>query len=195
MATQTEIGGKKLDVLTVQVMIVLYSFLAISVVFLLWHNAAAPDALKNTGIAMASILPLLLSVLPYLNTEKLEAKYTYILLYDSTQKQVITGQRPNAYLASYIYMFTNLSALDNELRIDQWTELMGPKGLHIIEKGIIEAMILQFNNQWDIITETSSGPIFDSITATTGQHQKKFSMSPDEVRQKFTHNRSFLNLI
>ena len=177
-----------MDTLTVQVMLVLYCVLAIAAAVLLWNNAAAPDALKNTGIAMASILPLLVSVLPYLNEEKLETKFTYILLYDSTQKEITAGQPPNAYFSSYIHMFTNLSAVSSRPRVDEWTDLMGPPGLDIIEKGILETMLLRFQSQWDIIAETSTGPTFESSTFTAAGSRDSIRLSLEELRRIFQHN-------
>ncbi len=47
MADVAQIGGRKLDILTVQAMLVVYSLLAIFGVLLLWNNAAASDALKS----------------------------------------------------------------------------------------------------------------------------------------------------
>ncbi len=177
-----------MDTLAVQIMLVVYCILAVSAVFLLWNNAAAPDALKSTGIAMASILPLLVSVLPYLNKEKLETRFTYILLYDSVQKVVTGGQIPNAYYDSYTHMFTNSSAVRSNFKLDKWTDLMGPAGLDIIEKGVVEAMLIRFQNQWDLVTETGGAPTFESLRFTSAGSLETVRLSLEQLQQIFEYN-------
>ncbi len=84
----------------VKVALICYGFFACGLIFLLWRNAAAPDALRNAGIVVASILPVALLVLPYLSPETIEKRLTYVLLFDSESKQITVGQEPNNYFST-----------------------------------------------------------------------------------------------
>ena len=63
--------------------LILYGASALFTVILMWNNASATDAIKNAGIMCASLLPILIVVLPYLIPEKMSTQYTYALFYDS----------------------------------------------------------------------------------------------------------------
>lgn len=179
-----------MDSLVVQAMLAIYFAIAAIAVFLLWQNAAAPDALKNASIALASILPLVVSVFPYLNAEKLESKFTYILLYDSKEKRIIAGNPPNVYFSSYINMFTNLSLVPGATELDNWTQLQGPPGLDIVEKGILSELLITFGHNWDIIkTNVFRGPMFESYGFSNGPSTESAKVSIEELRKMFVHNR------
>jgi len=76
------------DTVIVRIALIIYVVIAGSVVFLLGRNSAAPDSLKNVGILIASILPVLIAVLPYLNPEKIEKHFTFALFYDAKDKKI-----------------------------------------------------------------------------------------------------------
>jgi hypothetical protein len=50
----------------VRVLVVLYGIAVFGALVLIWMNASPPDAPKNTGIMLASILPVAIAVLPSL---------------------------------------------------------------------------------------------------------------------------------
>ena len=50
--------------------VAIYALFASIAIFLLWKNAAANNALQNSGILVASILPVLISILPYINPQE-----------------------------------------------------------------------------------------------------------------------------
>ena len=66
------------DTVIVRIALIFYVLFAGIAVFLLGRNSAAPDSLKNVGILIASILPVLIAVLPYLNPEKIEKHFTFV---------------------------------------------------------------------------------------------------------------------
>ena len=61
--------------------------------WLLWHNSAAPDALKNTGLLVASLLPVLIAVLPYIKEERMSRQFVFDLFYDTKEKRIIGGDK------------------------------------------------------------------------------------------------------
>lgn len=76
-----------MDPIVARVFVVIYAVLATAVAFLMWKNAGSEDALKNAGIAVASILPVLVAVLPYLRREQKSVEYDYALIYDSHENR------------------------------------------------------------------------------------------------------------
>jgi hypothetical protein len=50
----------------VRLALILYCMVAIFSIGLLWINAAASDSVKNSAIALTSVFPLMISVLPYI---------------------------------------------------------------------------------------------------------------------------------
>lgn len=176
----------------VKISLVVYGLLACFFIFLLWRNASAPDALKNTGVVLASILPIALLVLPYLSPEMIEKRYTYMLLFDSKRKTLIHGQEPNRYFSAYIPMFANLQGLDDELSGKTFSEFMGKKGLDLIERGIIEALESRFSNSWDIGPVAKfKGPGFSVQYSSKGisPNTNKAEISLSEIQRIFNHNR------
>ena len=134
----------------VRLALVLYCGLAAFSIWLLFRNAAASDSVKNSAIALTSVFPLLISVLPYMSPEILEKKMTFVLLRDSKTNSVIAGEDRNAYGHSYFHMFTDLGQFPDALKGSD-EEIIGNKGLDLIEKGIVESLIANFLPHWDLI--------------------------------------------
>lgn len=172
------------------VRIILLSYIGFAgfVLFLLWRNAAAPDALKNTGVLFASMLPVVIAVFPYLNQERITRDFTFDFFYDSQQKQIITGDRFNSYDSNYIYMFTNLSLIPNALNAKDFSEVMESKGFDIIEKGIIEMLFMKFMRHWDIETKKFEGPIGKSESWGAASKLPLTKIKLSEIQQIFEHN-------
>lgn len=172
-------------------LVVYYGVLACLFIFLLWRNASAPDALKNTGVVLASILPIALLVLPYLNSETIEKRYTYMLLFDSKRNTLIGGQEPNLYSSAYIPMFTNLGGLKDALTGNSWTEVMDKKGFDLIERGALEALQRKFSISWDYASVSKfKGPGFQSEQFTfTDTSSKNTEITLSQLQTIFKHNR------
>lgn len=169
--------------------VVAYLFLAMFSMYLLWNNASSSDALRNTGIAVASILPLLVAVLSYLVPEKLERRFSYILFYDSKSQQITPGNPPNAYYLAYFHMFSNLSQVQNATSAKSFTDIMGGQGLDIVEKGILEALSSKFLADWDIVESKFQGPTWTSIHHAPGGSSEKKIIELAELKKQFKHNR------
>ena len=178
-----------LDHVVVRVALSIYILFAGVALILLWRNSAAPDGLKNAGILLASILPVLIVILPYLNKEKVEKDFTFIIFYDSKEKVVTFGNDYNPYGQSYIHMFTNLSKIPSSLRADNISDLThSRKGLNIIEKGIIGAMLLKFSNHWDIEQKKFEGPISTSESWSYNSKLKTTSVPLSKITEIFPKN-------
>jgi len=172
----------------VRIFLGLYTVFALIALFLLWRNSAAPDALKNTGVMVASLLPVLIAVFPYLKQEKIERYFNYALLYDSTDKTIVTGDMKNPYDMSYIKMFTNLNAYPNALKADSFSEFMGSKGFDIIEKGIIEALLSKYMMHWDIEPKKFQGPVGQSESWSHNSKLGNKIIKLSDLKQIFRHN-------
>lgn len=176
------------DTFIVRIALVLYVLIAGFAVFILGRNSAAPDSLKNVGILIASILPVLIAVLPYLNSEKIEKHFTFALFYDSTSKHIISGNGWNPYSSCYIHMFTNLSQVPDALKAENFSEVMESKGLNLIEKGIVEALLLKFSTHWDIETRKFEGPVSNSESWGSDSKLKTEPVELAKLQEMFKHN-------
>ncbi|GEM_PF-2411958 len=166
-----------------------YAIFAGIVCVLLWQNAAAPDANKNVGILVASILPIVILVFPYLKEESSTTHLNFTLFYDSTAKSIITGfdrDNPSSYSSQYIPMFTGFHGSDS-LKADNLSEAQ-TKGFNIIENGILQTLMLKFFNNWDIEINRFQGPIARSESWGGGSKVSKETISSETIQQIFRDN-------
>lgn len=176
------------DTMIVRIFLIIYIVIAVFVVLLLGRNSEAPDSLKNVGILIASILPVLIAVLPYLNPEKIERQFTFVFFYDSTEKNIVSGNNWNPYSSSYIHMFTNLAQVPDASKAENFSELMGSKGLNLVEKGIIQALLLKFSSHWDIEPKKFEGPVSTSESWGSNSRLDVKSITLAEIQEIFKHN-------
>lgn len=175
-----------LDSLLVRIIVIVYLIVVLFTLLLLWKNSAAPDALKNGGILIASLLPVLIAVLPYLNRQIQKTNFSYNLFYDNTQMQLIPGEGHNSYVSAYIHAFSNLNSADFKGRT--FEDFSGSKGFDLIEKGILSKLVWEFGNAWDIKKVSHSLPnaqatFFDSQTSLPSS-----TVTVEKVLEKFTKN-------
>lgn len=162
-----------MDSVIVRICVAIFFVLSTASIFLLWRNSAAPDALRNVGLLVAGMLPILLSSFPYLKRQTDYDSFSYGLIYDRRNKSLIDGLMPNRYQSHYLFMFSNTGKLPAE--VSGFTEnslFFGNKGLNLIEKGIIEEMSHTFSGNWSSIEGAPAG--------------KKLSM--EDLAQIFTEN-------
>lgn len=138
-----------MDSIIVRICILAFCGLSAASVFLLWRNSAAPDALRNAGLLVAGMLPIVLSSFPYLKQLSDQESFTYGLIYDRHEKSLTDGLTPNRYQHRYLFMFSDVGKLPKEISGFSENELFfGNKGLNLLEKGIIEAMLKSFSYNW-----------------------------------------------
>jgi len=174
----------------IKIFLVLYSLFAGFVVWVLWRNTAAPNALQHTGIIFASIVPILILVSPYLKAEKLERVFIYALFFDFERKEITTGETSGPYLLNYLSMFTNISTSiggDPNSR-DECSKLMKAKGINIIEKGILQALLDNFSSHWDIEPKRFKGPAISFASGSNNSRLRKTTITFDQLRNIFKHN-------
>lgn len=176
------------DSIGVRVALFFYVVFAGIALFLLWRNSAASDALKNAGILVASILPVVIAVLPYLNQEKIEKHFNFILFYDAKDKIITSGKPFNPYFLSYGNMFTNLSLVPGALGATDSSEQIEAKGLNIIEKGVVEALHWKFFTHWDIERRKFEGPLGTSETWESRSKLDAKFFETSKIREIFKHN-------
>jgi len=164
--------------LAVQIFVVFYLALAAMAAWLLWNNAAAPDSIKNLGIGFASLLPLLVAILPYLNQEKLENKFSFVLIYDQIEKEMLHSG--GIYSDSYLEMFTNLSSEHTKF---ENSEDFVHGGFDVIEKGIIQSLLTPFPASWK---SGSHRGVVHWVEPETSRESHLIAL--DELREIFRHN-------
>ena len=174
----------------VKVSLICYGVFACVSILLLWRNASAPDALKNAGIVVASILPIAISALPYLTLETIEKRLNYMLLFDTDLKRITQGRVPNPYFIAYIPMFANIPDIENAFSADNFSDLMGKQGLDFVERGVLEGLLSTFQLAWDIVpTSKFKGPGFSSLEYAQGTSTEKTEISLPQLQAIFKHNR------
>lgn len=173
----------------IRVALGIYVICAVFAATLISKNAAAPDALKNSIIALASILPLAIAVLHYLDREHFASDFTFFLIHDGARKTLTMGDNQNLYDSAYMPMLTNMSNVAGSLNFDTWNELMGDRGIDIIEKGIIQTFLTSFVYQWDVVWSErpmpGGGREATGISATNGPVME---IPLNELREIFDHN-------
>jgi len=179
-------------VLIVRITLILFISCAAPAVFLLWRNAAAPDAAKNAGIVIAAMLPVLIAVFPYFNTQILENRYAYLLLYDKTTGELTTGKPGNPYHLSYIRMFANIGGgtadVHQQLRDSDPQAFTKDKGLNLIERGIMAALVDRFFFNWDQEEKTIKlpGQVIDVLQSDANSLKTVLSMA--DITSQFPNN-------
>jgi len=179
---------KEMSPQIVKVSLICYGVFACVSIFLLWQNASAPDALKNAGIVVASILPIAISALPYLTLETIEKRLNYMWLFDTDLKWITQGRVPNPYFIAYIPMFANLP--ENSFSANSFSDLMGEQGLDFVERGVLEGLLSRFHHAWDIVsTSKFKGPGFSSFEFVSGTSSEKTAIPLPRLQTIFKHNK------
>jgi hypothetical protein len=176
----------------IKVALSFYSVGAGFVVWFLWKNTDAPNAFQNAGILFASIIPVLILVSPLLKAEKLEKVFLYTLFFDYKNKEITVGQGHNPYLSGYLSMFTNtsLSIGGDPNSRDECTDIFKPKGMDIIEKGVLQTLMGKFGAHWDIEPKELRGPVYTSITWSNNSKLKVETISLARLKTIFKHNQT-----
>lgn len=115
-----------------------------------------------------------------------ESNFEYSLFYDADQRVLTTGILPNSYDSSYFPMFSKLYPNDYEFK--DVPEILGPKGMNIIEKGIIQALAMRFMNHWDINPSHISGPGFSITSTGDNSTEDNLRINFEQFAQLFKHN-------
>lgn len=174
----------------VRLLLILYGFLVFGAIVMVWLNASAPDVSKNTGIILASILPVAIAVLPYTIKDTKSSEYQFVLLYDSKSQTLETGKFPNPYYYLYSSMFVNLSEAPEGLLGPTNMSLFGSTiGLDVIEKGIVESLFMRFLNQWAIDKIEHRTPSGHFSHGHLYSERAGVPVSIEDIRKRFSHNK------
>lgn len=172
----------------VKIAIGIYVCAALGSAFILWRSAGASDALKNAGIAVASVLTLFLAVASYFTRHSEVNRFSAHLFYDSLNKSFITGDPRNPYARAYSPMYANLAFNASELSGETIEESYSSKGLDLIEKGVLVEMMMIFQGHWDFEFQKYPGPVAILTTFTSRSKQSGIKHSLDDIASKFKHN-------
>jgi hypothetical protein len=168
------------------VIIPIYLVIVIFTVFLLWKNSAASDSLKNCGILVASLLPILIAVLPYLNSQGQKNTYTYVLFYDNVTKKIVsTGSSTNAYARVYRSLVADLKKED--LQAESHLAFMSERGQYIIEKSIITDLIFSFSQLWNYRYVEHTLPSWQAESHKTSD-LPDIKIPVKKIKQEFSQN-------
>lgn len=134
-----------------KVIIIFYALAATMVSVILWQNAGDTGTKTNIAIIFSSLITVGAIAFTYTKREGLYDKFTYVLLLDQKSGNILTGEYPNPYESRYTWMFSNTATLRSEYNSKKpFDELMGRKGLRIIEYGILNLLTTRFGSGWDI---------------------------------------------
>ena len=167
------------------VVIPIYIIIVIFTVFLLWKNSAASDSLKNCGILLASLLPILIAILPYLNSQVQKNTYTYVLFYDSVKKSIITGNDINAYAGVTRSLIGDLK--QDYLQAETPVDFMADKGADLIEKSIMTNLIFRFSQIWNPGDVEYGLPNMQAATYKSS-NLPDIKISLEQIKQEFSQN-------
>lgn len=188
--------------------LVFYVIIAFGASLFLWINIDSPDSLKNIGILFSSVLPVAISVLPYLNTVTIERQYTYRLFFDNTIGGLVLGDDRSAYSLAYLRVFSNIprnkggqtmpspsSQMETAYALDANNpgDFLSQRGLDIIERAVLEELMLKFGLSWDKNQQTIKIKIINNTTIVpTSGFSGEFIDLP-HIRTLFRHNKIISN--
>ena len=163
----------------------LYLVIAIFIFWLIYRNAGAPDALKNVGVIVGTLIPVFILTFTYLVPQKTVKTFSYSLIFDSQSKQVIFGSHWNQYARAYSGVQTNLTK--DKFVFENWMELMGKNGLDLIEKGIVSDLTTYMSYSWDgqpLSYKTPNG----LVQTRQMSNQKSEIIKIEDILKKFSYN-------
>lgn len=85
-------------------------------------------------------------------------------------------------------MFSNLGKVEGALTGKNWSEFMRGKGLDIIEKGVLETMLMTFDGNWDLSSHDRPSPLGSGKSYRRVSDVEGTSISIDSIRAQFRHN-------
>ncbi len=192
----------------IRIFAIIYAVLAIFAAIMLWLNSAAQDALTNTGIVVAGLIPVFIAILPYLKTQEKQKEYIISLFFDENKKQLIQGNINkdffSPYLNAYFPFYSNLQkdALKQETTenlgvhgdtlVEHWHEFYKNKGLDFVERGILMKLIQSFMSHWDFETSKNSLPS-GSIISKKLENKEVKKITSKELGDIFSHNNLLKN--
>ena len=140
----------------IRIVLVLYLIIAAIATWILFRNPDAEDFPKNAGIFFVGIVPILLALYPYLKIDRKSIQANLVLIYDTHSGEIINGPKGSEYLRRYGTMLSNLDKTE-ALSSKSYDELFSGKGINIVEKGILEAILFEFHGGWDIENNPREG--------------------------------------
>jgi hypothetical protein len=184
---QTEKMRQGMSEIIVKVALCLYGIFALACISLVWKNAGASDAVKNASVIFASILPIAITVFAYLVPEKMERHMTCLLIYDDSRKSLTFGSIDNKYSISYIPVTANISAT-NMPTLNNYSDLIGPTGLNLIERGVVECLVYNFSMWWNFQTTSYKGFGGELSKLARGDNSDKTVIKSEKLKEIFSHN-------
>jgi hypothetical protein len=181
--------GKKenMNSLIVKSSLIIYVLLAGISIFIMWKNSEAPDALKNVGAVVASLLPILIFGFSNLTPEKTEKTLHFMLLFDTESKQLVFGNIPSTYSTRFAFTEGDLTPAGLK-KIQSQYDLIDKAGLDVIERILVSRLSLRFQHNWDYVFDKMKGPGFNQIVFTPGKMKEKTILKNEEIRALFKGN-------
>ncbi|WP_108125738.1 hypothetical protein [Saccharospirillum mangrovi] len=167
----------------------------------LWRSAAAPDALQNSGIIIAGLLPALIAVLPYLKSSQLSENFELVLIFDEDARSVIPNAELDIYSRTYSNLYSNLDPInllsreigDDEVREGDakqyWIFFNKEKGWDLIERLILLSFAHRFRGSWDIELSSRQTPTGHVIEGQYGDSESKEIRLDVIAKEMFHHNK------
>jgi len=167
--------------------LIIYVLLAGVSIFIMWKNSEAPDALKNVGAVVASLLPIIIFGFSNLTPEKTEKTFHFMLLYDSESKQIVFGIVPSTYSTAFAFNEGDLTSAGLR-KVQSQSDLIDKPGLDVVERILVSKLSLRFQHNWDYIFDKMKGPGFNQVVFTPGKMKDKTILEKEEIRAIFKGN-------
>ena len=106
---------------------------------------------------------------------------------DKKEKRLYFGKEFNGYSSAYSVVTTNLgeSGITN---IENPADLMGDKGLDLMERGILESLLQRFWVIWDFDYKDGAGPGFSFSEGRANFTAKRSEVKAESLRKIFDKN-------
>lgn len=189
MTANLGVVGGKMEFF-VKGVLILYGFAFIGIFIVLWQNSYDVGNAKNLTIIFSSLAAIFAITFPYIKMDRMSDGYNYVLFLDRNSGNILSGECPNPYESRYLNMFVNTSGLKSEYNSKSpFEEMMGEKGLRIVEYGILNAMLVRFRSDWDINVQKQKILMGTQESwAKAGDGKKGAYVSSSSLREYFSFN-------
>jgi hypothetical protein len=131
---------------------IVFGVAAVLIAWFLWINAGAADATKNSVIAFASLLTVVVALSSYVAVQPREDHFQAFLLYDNKVKAIIHGRAPSAY-------FYNFGPALNGMPLKaESIEAARDEGVDLIWRALLMEFSWFFATSWDYAFQKYSVP-------------------------------------
>lgn len=181
----------------------LYVLVAAAVVFILFRNSGASDSLQNVSILFAGLIPAVIAVVPYLSSSKQSEEFSYYLFFDEPTGSAISFPL-SPYESAYFGAFANLDAQYFSINADgrgggeeqdKWLAETKNLGFDLLERMILQNLVMHFGMHWDLTFSKRITPIGQSQSGRSNSGIVGTRIPLRSIQNAFPHNPLISNIM